>query len=94
MKKSEEESLSFLLESIYNKYHKPSFIHPDPLEFLYNYQKTEDREIAGLLAASLATGRVNLILKAVKTVLDKLPSPYENLKNLSENEIKRIIQKF
>ena len=94
MKKTEENSLSLLLESIYNKYHKPSFIHPDPLEFLYNYQKTEDREIAGLLAASLATGRVNLILKAVKSVLDKLPSPYEDLQTFSEKDINELFGSF
>src|SRR6056297_18242 len=94
MKKLEENSLSVLLESIYNKYHKSSFIHPDPIEFLYNYQKTQDREIAGLLAASLATGRVNLILKAVQQVLEKLPSPFENLHDMREKDIKELFSSF
>ena len=94
MNKSAEHSLSLLLESIYEKYHIPSFIHPDPLEFLFRYEKTEDREIAALLAASLATGRVNLILRAVENVLEMLPSPFENLKTMKNKDIISLFSGF
>ena len=89
-----ENSLPFLLQSIYKKYHTPSFIHPDPLEFLSRYEKTEDREITALIASSLATGRVNMILKAVDNVLEKLPSPSENLKSLSDKDIVFLFEGF
>ncbi len=94
MNREKEKNLSFLLESIYNKYHKPEFIHPDPLEFLLNYPDPADREIAGIIAASLATGRVNMILRAVKELLDKLPSPSENLKEMTDSEIVKLFSCF
>lgn len=46
------------LDSIYNQYNRRSFVHPDPLEFLYSYKDIRDREIAGLIASALAYGRV------------------------------------
>ena len=94
MDKSPEYSLSLLLESIYKKYHIKSFIHPDPLEFLFRYERPEDREIAAIAAASLATGRVNLILKAVENVLEKIPSPSENLKTMTDKDIISLFEGF
>ena len=41
---------SILLNSIYKKYHKSEYIHPDPLEFLSNYKNPEDMEIVALIA--------------------------------------------
>ena len=61
-----------ILESVYSKYNIPDLIHPDPLEFLFNYPK--EREIVGIIASSLAYGRVNLILKTVDDVLKKMGS--------------------
>jgi len=46
-------SFSFCRESldkIYSLYNRREYVHPDPIEFLYNYPKIEDREIAGLIA--------------------------------------------
>ena len=73
------ESLKIELETIYNTYNRKEYIHPDPLEFVYQYESTIDREISGLIAASLAYGNVIQILKSVKTVLammDKSPFGY------------------
>ncbi|MEN8207856.1 MAG: TIGR02757 family protein [Candidatus Fermentibacteria bacterium] len=63
-----------MLEDIYERYNKRSFVHPDPLEFLYRYENIEDREIAGLVASGLAYGRVSLILKSTEKVLSLLGS--------------------
>ncbi len=60
------------LEGLYGKYNRRRFVHPDPLEFLYHYDDPADREVAGLIAACLAYGRVAQILKSVSTVLDVL----------------------
>jgi len=66
------------LNRIYLLYNKKELIHPDPLEFVYNYNDQKDREISALIASSLAYGKVNQILKSVKRILDKmLPTPYE-----------------
>ncbi len=52
-----------ILEQIYTLYHKPKYIKPDPLQFLYDYQKKEELEIVGLIAASFAIGRVDKIIE-------------------------------
>jgi uncharacterized protein (TIGR02757 family) len=64
------------LDSLYGKYNRRIFVHPDPLEFLYRYDDPYDREIAGLIASALAYGRVAQILKSVSSVLERMsPSP-------------------
>lgn len=72
------------LDKLYLTYNRREFVHPDPLEFLYNYKNIEDREIAGLISSSLAYGRVNQILKSVSLVLARLkPTPSIYIKNSS-----------
>ncbi|MDY6863707.1 MAG: DUF2400 family protein, partial [Thermodesulfobacteriota bacterium] len=46
-----------ILDTVYVKYNHRKFVHPDPLEFLYHYKDLRDREIAALIASSLAYGR-------------------------------------
>jgi len=62
------------LECIYRKYNRREYVHPDPLEFLYRFDRIEDREIVGLLASGLAYGRVRSILTSIDRVLDILGS--------------------
>lgn len=68
-----------VLEGLYKKYNRREYVHPDPLEFLYYYEDPADREITGLIAASLAYGRVEQILKSVSSVLEKMPRPKKYL---------------
>jgi len=63
------EGLGALLENLYGTWNRREFVHPDPLEFLYGYDDPADREIVGLLASSLAYGRVTQILRSVGSVL-------------------------
>lgn len=68
--------LKEVLDSLYRKYNRRDFVHPDPLEFLYHYDEPLDREIVGLIASSLAYGRVAQILKSISSVLKRMsPSP-------------------
>ncbi len=60
------------LEFFYNRYNKREYVHPDPLEFLYDYPDIEDREIVGLIASSFAYGRVRQILAKTGLVLEKM----------------------
>jgi uncharacterized protein (TIGR02757 family) len=57
------------LERLYDTYNRREFVHPDPLEFLYDYDELADREIVALIASSLAYGKVAQILKSVSIVL-------------------------
>lgn len=66
------------LENLYRKYNRWEYVHPDPLEFLYEYKELKDREIAGLVASSLAYGRVGQILASVHSALRKMGnSPFD-----------------
>lgn len=79
--------LSFLkpeLDRLYEAYNRPQWIHPDPLQYLYAYPDPLDREIVGLIASSLAYGRVAQILKSVSAILDEMgPSPRRYLERTS-----------
>jgi uncharacterized protein (TIGR02757 family) len=89
------EELRQRLDDIYRKYHHRRFVHPDPLEFLYSYGDIRDREVAGLIASSLAYGRVTQILKSVEKILSSMgSSPYESLMNADLNRLKHAFSSF
>ncbi|AOY58617.1 conserved uncharacterized protein, DUF2400 [Desulfococcus multivorans] len=72
----ENSELSTKLEALYRSINRRNFVHPDPLEFLYRYESLRDREIVGIVAASLAYGRVTQILNSVGKILSVMgPSP-------------------
>ncbi len=83
------------LNALYGRYNRREFVHPDPLEFLYAYKDLGDREIVGLIASSLAYGRVAQILKSVSRALDVMkPSPCSFLKNAREDSIREAFEVF
>jgi len=83
------------LDGLYEKYNRREFVHPDPLEFLYNYKDVRDREVVGLIASSLAYGRVKQILRSVSFVLERLgPFPTRFLVESSQDELLRIFEDF
>jgi uncharacterized protein (TIGR02757 family) len=70
-------------------------VHPDPLETLYAYQDPGDQEIAGLVAAGLAYGRVTQILASVGRALTILgSSPREFLDRTPERSLARRFATF
>lgn len=72
--------LKAFLEGLYYVYQRRELINPDPLYFLYKYRDVRDIEIAGLVASSLAYGRVAQIMKSVDGVLSRLSDePHEFL---------------
>ena len=81
-------SVAERLEAFYARCNRRCFVHPDPLEFLYDYPQVCDREIVGFIASSLAYGNVRQILNSVGTVLKKMGnSPSAYLKTSDETEI-------
>ena len=83
------------LESIYLQYNQREYVDPDPLLFLYDYPEKKNREIAGFVAACLAYGRVEQIMKAVSHVLGKLePSPIEYLMSRKKKDIENDFKGF
>ena len=83
------------LERLYKRYNRRKYVHPDPLEFLYDYPDIRDREIVGLIASSLAYGRVAQILKSVERVLSPMgKSPAGFLRDSSGRELGRVFRGF
>ena len=82
------------LEDLYQKYNQRRWVHPDPLEFLYPYEDPGDREIAGLIASSLAYGRVRQIRKSISFVLARMPSPKRFLRKASRRDLARTLEGF
>ena len=56
------------LERLYRTY-DIAFLSTDPLEFVHRFKDARDREIVGLIASSLAYGKVMGIKRSVETVL-------------------------
>ncbi len=85
MKSSE---LRKYFDSIYLQWNQKEYISTDPLTTLFNYNSNSDIEIIGLIASSLAYGRVSQILKAIKIVSDQMgSSPTLYLKSTSKSNI-------
>lgn len=83
------------LDDLYSRFNRRCFVQPDPLQFLYDYPATRDRELAALVASSLAYGRVAQILKSVRFVLDILGrSPHEYLMNASRENLNKALTGF
>lgn len=83
------------LNKLYSSYNKFEYIHPDPLEFVHRYKNKQDQEIVGLLASSLAYGKVSQILKSIEKVLSIIGnSPREFISNKSKKELSSLFSNF
>ncbi len=59
------------------------WIDPDPVQFVWRYDRPEDREVAGVIASSLAYGNVTQIKKSVERVLGTLgPRPARTIDSI------------
>lgn len=84
-----------IFETLYRDYNKRTYVSPDPLQFLYGYHPAADREVVGLIASSLAYGRVAQILKSVRRVLDVLgDSPASYLAAVERAELEEKLSGF
>ncbi len=79
---------------LYETYNRREYVHPDPLEFLYDYGELRDREIVGLVASSLAYGAVRQILKSVGSVLERMESPHDFLEQASKQDLLQTFRSF
>jgi uncharacterized protein (TIGR02757 family) len=62
------DSLKTTLEGLYTHFNYPDSA-TDPIHIVRRYQRDEDREVVGFLAASLAFGRVASVLHSVERLL-------------------------
>ena len=83
------------LERLYGELNRRRYVHPDPLEFLYEYDDPADQQVVALVASSLAYGRVKQILRSVSAVLAELgPHPTQRLTEMSPSRLRRAMAGF
>ena len=79
------------LESLYAKYNHRDLISPDPLQFIYRYSNPADMEIAALLSAELAYGRVQQIQKNLTELFGRMgKSPYAFVRDFGKSEREKL----
>jgi uncharacterized protein (TIGR02757 family) len=72
------DSVRAALEEAYRTLTRREHVGVDPVGFLYPHDDLRDREIVGLVAATLAYGRIEQIHASVERALERLgPSPAE-----------------
>lgn len=77
------------LERLYGRYNKRRYIATDPLRFVYRYERQRDREVAALVASSLAFGKVNQIQRSVERILRPMGNhPADYLLDASSKTLK------
>jgi uncharacterized protein (TIGR02757 family) len=82
--------LKQFLEEKYIQFNNPSFIECDPVSIPHLFSDPRDREIAGFLAATIAWGRRDLILRSCHRLIDLMGNaPYEFVINAGPKDLKR-----
>jgi len=83
--------LKEFLEEKYLKFNNPSFIDNDPVSIPHRFSSKANREIAGFLAATIAWGRRDLILKSGAKLMRLLQNaPYDFIINADEQDIEQL----
>jgi uncharacterized protein (TIGR02757 family) len=70
------------LDNLYREVNKPEFIALDPVKFPHRYKNRHDIEVAAFLAATIAWGRRDLILRSCEMMFALMgESPYNYVMN-------------
>lgn len=64
--------LAILLESIRSRVETPDFVSNDPVLFMHLFESKRDREIAGFLAALMAWGRRDVVLRKTGELFERM----------------------
>ncbi|MFT7344364.1 MAG: hypothetical protein ACI9XP_000948 [Lentimonas sp.] len=85
-----EELKNFLDEKALS-YNNPDFITEDPIGLVRRFEDTKDREIMGLITATIAWGNRKSILKSGEKLIQLFGfSPYEFVQNYSPKQSKNL----
>ncbi|MBR4843711.1 MAG: TIGR02757 family protein [Alistipes sp.] len=85
------EQLKALLEELHDKFNCEEFIEEDPISVPHSFSRREDREIAGLLASTIAWGNRKAIVKSAHRMMRYMDNaPYDFVVNASEHELQSL----
>ncbi len=77
-----------LLEEKAGRYNSPSFIEGDPVQVPHSFTERENIEISGFLAATLAWGRRDIIVRNTFDLIHRMDNrPVDFLRNMSEDDL-------
>jgi len=83
--------LKLFLEEKYLQYNNASFINCDPVSIPHMFSDPLNREIAGFLAATIAWGRRDLILRSSNILIEKMDgNPYKFIISADQDDMERI----
>lgn len=87
-----DNELKELLEELHDKYNNPSFIELDPVSIPHAFERAEDIEIAGFLAAMIAWGNRKMIVRNAQRMVNLMEGePYRFLMESDEKEFLSVI---
>lgn len=82
--------LKEFLDEKADKYNHPDFIYTDPIQIPHLFTESQDREIAGFFAATIAWGQRSTIIKNMFQLLSLMDNtPFEFVQNYSANDLNR-----
>ena len=83
------------IEKIYAEYHHPKYLGLDPLVCVRRFADGGNREALGLLAASVAYGRVEIIVRNINALIDMMGgAPLDFIVNTAYRDKLKILGKF
>jgi uncharacterized protein (TIGR02757 family) len=81
--------LAELLEEKYHQYNVPGFIPFDPVSIPHLFSRTQDIEISGFFAATLAWGQRKTIISKCRELMALMDgAPYDFIRNHEESDLK------
>lgn len=80
------------LDPVADQVEQPSYIDHDPVQFMYRYHQTEDRNLAGFLAALFAWGRRDIVIAKTDDLLGRFGTgPADFIAHLSADDEQRLL---
>jgi len=82
-----------LLETLYDRYNRSAFIEADPISIPHSFERTEDKEIAGFLAATIAWGNRKAIVKSARRMTEMMDNaPFDFTMNASDEDLRPLLR--
>ena len=82
------DNLQRFLEEKLNRYNRPEFILQDPIRVPHQFEQKENIEISGFLAATLAWGQRDVIIRNSLDLISRMDNdPYDFLMNMEERDL-------
>ena len=78
------------LDQWVDRIEEPDYIDDDPILFMHAFEDKQDQLLAGFLAATMAWGRRDIVIRKVQDFLDRIDNrPAQFIGNFSDRDAKR-----